>query len=160
VTTSPWRSRASSTAQCDDWLTSCRDTPVLPTHGFGSFCSATPTDGSASTVSEQVKRNPVSTQSEDEFVRSLLAGLDPYPAYYAHMAPLNLAGPAPVDLSPVREADLAEVLRRIERGEWVVDLRDRQAFARGHVPSTLSFEAGDSLAIYLGWLIHGGFRSP
>ena len=132
------------------------DTPVLPTHGFGSFCSATPTDGSASTVAEQVKRNPVFTQSEDEFVRSLLAGLDPYPAYYAHMAPLNLAGPAPVDLSPVREADSAEVLRRIERGEWVVDLRDRQAFARGHVPGTLKFEAGDSLAIYLGWLIPWG----
>ena len=119
------------------------DTPVLPTHGFGSFCSATPTSGTASTVAEQRRQNPAFTQPEDEFVRSLLAGLDAYPAYYAHMGPLNLQGPAPVDLSPVHEADAEEVRARVERGEWVVDLRDRRAFARRHVPGTLNFEAGD-----------------
>ena len=30
-------------------------TPVFPTHGFGSFCSATPTSGDSSTVGEQVR---------------------------------------------------------------------------------------------------------
>jgi hydroxyacylglutathione hydrolase len=31
---------------------------VFPTHGFGSFCSATPTSGDASTVAEQRSTNP------------------------------------------------------------------------------------------------------
>ncbi len=44
--------------------------------------------------------NPALTQDEQEYVDTLLAGLDAYPAYYAHMAPINRPGPAPVDLSP------------------------------------------------------------
>jgi hydroxyacylglutathione hydrolase len=129
---------------------------VLPTHGFGSFCSATPTSGTASTVEQQRTQNPALTEAEDEFVRSLLAGLDAYPAYYAHMAPLNLQAPAPVDLSPVEHADGDEIRERIQRGEWVVDLRGRRAFARSHLPGSLSFDTDGSMAVYLGWLIPWG----
>ncbi|MFP5218571.1 MAG: MBL fold metallo-hydrolase [Actinomycetes bacterium] len=131
-------------------------TAVLPTHGFGSFCSATPTSGNASTVEQQRTQNPALTQDEDEFVRELLAGLDAYPAYYAHMGPINLAGPAPVDLSPPAEADAADISRRLAAGEWVVDLRERRAFARGHVPGTYSFDATGDMVTYLGWLIPWG----
>ncbi len=131
-------------------------TAVLPTHGFGSFCSATPTSGTASTIEQQRLQNPALTQEEDHFVETLLAGLDAYPAYYAHMGPMNLTGPAPVDLSPVAEADATEVHRRIKAGEWVVDLRDRTAFARGHVPGTFSFDATGDLVTHLGWLIPWG----
>ena len=35
-------------------------TPVFPTHGFGSFCSATPTSGTESTVGEQAASIPPS----------------------------------------------------------------------------------------------------
>ncbi len=132
------------------------DTAVLPTHGFGSFCSATPTSGTASTVEQQRSQNPALTQDEKEFVRTLLAGLDAYPAYYAHMGPTNLAGPTPVDLAPPAEADGAELRRRLDAGEWVVDLRDRTAFARGHVPGTYSFDASGNMVTYLGWLIPWG----
>lgn len=131
-------------------------TAVLPTHGFGSFCSATPTSGTASTIGEQRSQNPALTQDEQEFVDALLAGFDAYPAYYAHMGPANLAGPAPVDLSPVGEVDAAELRRRIDAGEWVVDLRERTAFARGHVPGTYSFDATGNVVTYLGWLIPWG----
>jgi hydroxyacylglutathione hydrolase len=131
-------------------------TAVLPTHGFGSFCSATPTTGTASTLAEQRSENPALTQTEEEFVRTLLDGLDAYPAYYAHMMPINLEGPPPVDLSPAAEADGAELRRRLEAGEWAVDLRDNTAFARGHVPGSYSFDANGNLVTYLGWLIPWG----
>ena len=115
---------------------SCRPTPqVFPTHGFGSFCSATPTSGTSSTVGEQQRVNPALTQAEQEYVDTLLAGLDAYPAYYARMAPINRRGPAPVDLSLPERVDPAELRRRIEAGEWVVDLRERTAFAAGHLPA-------------------------
>jgi hydroxyacylglutathione hydrolase len=132
------------------------DAAVLPTHGFGSFCSATPTTGDASTIEQQRTQNPALTQDENEFVRTLLEGFDAYPAYYAHMGPTNLAGPAPVDLSPVHEADGAELRRRIASGEWVVDLRDRISFARGHVPGSYSFDASGNMVTFLGWLIPWG----
>lgn len=132
------------------------DAAVFPTHGFGSFCSATPTSGTASTIEQQRTQNPALTQDEEEFVSVLFAGLDAYPAYYAQMGPANLHGPAPVDLSPVAEAGAAEIRQRIDAGEWVVDLRDRTAFARGHVPGTFSFDATGDMATYLGWIIPWG----
>lgn len=129
---------------------------VCPTHGFGSFCSATQTAGTSSTIGAEKRVNPALTLSEAGFVETMLSGLDAYPAYYAHMGPANAAGPAAPDLSPPRRADAAELRRRIDAGEWVVDLRSRQAFAAGHLRGALSFELGDSFATYLGWLIPWG----
>jgi glyoxylase-like metal-dependent hydrolase (beta-lactamase superfamily II)/rhodanese-related sulfurtransferase len=130
-----------------------RDADVYPTHGFGSFCSATQSAGSSSTIGREQQVNPVLRLGEEQYVRELLAGLDVFPAYYAHMGPANTAGPAGPDLSPPRRADAAELRRRIEAGEWVVDLRARRAFAAGHVPGTLSFDLDGAFATYLGWLI-------
>ena len=129
---------------------------VLPTHGFGSFCSATPTSGDASTIGEQTRVNPALTLDEQDYVDTLLAGLDAYPAYYAHMGPINRHGPAPVDLSAPRPVDPGELRRRIEAGEWVVDLRDRTAFAAGHLAGSLGFELGTNFVTYLGWLYRYG----
>jgi glyoxylase-like metal-dependent hydrolase (beta-lactamase superfamily II) len=132
------------------------DTPIFPTHGFGSFCSATPTSGDAATIGSQRVANPALTQGVDEWVERTLASLTAYPAYYVHMAPRNVAGPDAVDLSPPAPADPAELRRRIEAGEWVVDLRRRTAFAAGHLPGSFSFGADGSFITYLGWLIPWG----
>ena len=132
------------------------DAMVCPTHGFGSFCSATPTSGAASTMGMETTVNPALTLGQADYVKSTLAALDVYPAYYAHMAPANSAGPRAAELAAPRQADSAEVRRRIEAGEWVVDLRSRVAFAAGHLPGTLSFELGDLMTIYMGWLMPWG----
>jgi hydroxyacylglutathione hydrolase len=129
---------------------------IFPTHGFGSFCSATQSDAASSTIGQEKLVNPALTLDEGPYLESLLAGLDAWPAYYAHMAPANLAGPAGPDLSPPRPADAAELRRRIEAGEWVVDLRDRIAFAAGYVPGAFSFPLDNSFATYLGWMIPWG----
>ena len=129
---------------------------VFPTHGFGSFCSATPTSGTASTVGEQQQVNPALTQAEHDYVQTLLAGLDAFPAYYAHMGPINRRGPAPVDLSLPEPVDPGELRRRIEAGQWVVDLRERTAFAAGHLSGSLGFELSDNFVTYLGWLYRYG----
>ncbi|WP_374456308.1 rhodanese-like domain-containing protein [Nocardioides sp.] len=129
---------------------------VYPTHGFGSFCSATQSDATSSTIGQEKQANPVLTQDEQTYVDELLAGLGAYPTYYAHMAPANADGPAEPDLSLPSVADAAELRRRIEAGEWVVDLRSRTAFAAGHAPGTLNFGLDGSFATYLGWLITWG----
>jgi rhodanese-related sulfurtransferase/glyoxylase-like metal-dependent hydrolase (beta-lactamase superfamily II) len=132
-------------------------TPVFPTHGFGSFCSATPTSGNSSTVGEQIRVNPALTQDEQSFVDELIAGLTAVPAWYARMGPGNAAGPAPVDLSMPRPVDPDELADRLAAGEWVIDLRTRTAFAAGHLPGALSFElAIANFVTYMGWLVPWG----
>ncbi|WP_350276411.1 MBL fold metallo-hydrolase [Kribbella sp. HUAS MG21] len=132
------------------------ETRIFPTHGFGSFCSATQSEATESTIGQEKRTNPVLTQDEEEYVRDLLDALDVWPAYYAQMAPANAAGPGAPDLSLPRLADAVELRRRIEGGEWVVDLRTRTAFAAGHAPGTLNFGLDGSFATYLGWLISWG----
>ena len=131
-------------------------TEVYPTHGFGSFCSATQSEATASTLGEEKRSNPVLMQDEETYVRELLDGLGAWPAYYVHMAPANAGGPAAPDLSPVEEADADQLRRRIEAGEWVVDLRTRRAFAAGHAPGTFNFGLDGAFSTYLGWLIEWG----
>ncbi|WP_425246475.1 MBL fold metallo-hydrolase [Streptomyces sp. NEAU-NA10] len=132
------------------------DTAVLPTHGFGSFCSVGQTDGGVTTIGRERAANEALTRDVNTFVVDLLAGLDDIPAYYAHMGPVNAAGPAPVDLTPPAVADAEEIAARLAAGEWVVDLRNRVAFAAGHVSGSLNFEAEGQLATYLAWLVPWG----
>jgi glyoxylase-like metal-dependent hydrolase (beta-lactamase superfamily II)/rhodanese-related sulfurtransferase len=132
------------------------DAAVLPTHGFGSFCSAGQSEASASTIGTEKGVNPVLTRDERTFVDELLAGLDAWPAYYAHMAPANAAGPPGPDLSPPGYANAEQIRKRLADGEWVVDLRNRVAFAAGHVAGTLNFGLDSSFATYIGWLIPWG----
>ena len=132
------------------------ETPVLPTHGFGSFCSSARAEAGDTTIGKEKASNEALTRDVDTFVTDLLAGLDDVPAYYAHMGPANAAGPAPLDLTPPAVADADEIAARLAAGEWVVDLRNRVAFAEGHVAGSVNFEAEGQLATYLAWLIPWG----
>ena len=129
---------------------------VLPTHGFGSFCSATQASADTSTIGVEKRSNPVLTRSEQEWLDELLAGLDTYPAYYAHMGPANLDGPGEPDLGAPAVADPDTIRRSIEAGEWVVDLRTRSAFAAGYVPGTINLGLDGQFSTYVGWLMPWG----
>jgi glyoxylase-like metal-dependent hydrolase (beta-lactamase superfamily II)/rhodanese-related sulfurtransferase len=131
-------------------------THLYPTHGFGSFCSATQSEATASTIGIEKTTNPALTQDEERYVADLLAGLDAYPAYYTQMGPANTEGPDAPDLRQPEPADAQELRRRLEAGEWLVDLRTRTAFSAGHVPGTLNFGLDGAFATYLGWLIPWG----
>ncbi|MEU0112433.1 MBL fold metallo-hydrolase [Streptomyces bobili] len=132
------------------------ETAVLPTHGFGSFCSSAQSEGEESTIGKEKSANTALTVDVDTFVADLLAGLEDVPAYYAHMGPANAEGPAPLDLTPPGLADADEIAARLAAGEWVVDLRHRVAFAEGHVAGSFNFEADGKLATYLAWMIPWG----
>ncbi len=145
-----WRSARRLAAELPDAAA------VLPTHGFGSFCSSTQTEGTSGTIGDEKRNNPALTRGEEAYVAELLAGLEEFPAYYAHMGPANAAGPGAPDLSAPSPADPAELRGRIDAGEWVVDLRTREAFAAGHLRGTLNFGLDGQFVTYLGWLIPWG----
>ena len=126
--------------------------PIFPTHGFGSFCAATSTSGSASNIQDEKNGNPALLLTVERFVSETLAGLDTYPAYYKHMGPANLAGAGPIDLSELPRLSTDELLKRIAGDSWVVDLRDKDSWAKAHLAGTINFGVSGSFATYLGWL--------
>lgn len=129
---------------------------VMPTHGFGSFCSATQTQGDASTIGQEQRQNSALLLDVDEFVRQTLDGLDLFPAYYARMQPANVAGPDAPRLQAPARADKEELRRRIEEGDWVVDLRTRKAFSTGHLPGSFSIGLDGQFSTWLGWMLPVG----
>ena len=129
---------------------------IWPTHGFGSFCAASQASGDSATIGDQKDLNPALTLAESDFVSQTLAGLDTYPAYYAHMGVRNAAGPEPLDLRSPARATPEELRSRLDRGEWVVDLRSRRAYVDSHLFGTVSLGLDGPMPTWLGWMIDWG----
>jgi len=152
LTRKQWRSARRLATELAD------ETPVYPTHGFGSFCSSGgASGGSDSTIGQEKQRNDALLEDDEQaFVDTLVAGLTGYPAYYAHMGPLNAAGPEAPDLTPPAAVIPAELSRRIAAGDWVIDLRDSSAYAGRHLAGTVSVAMGDQFSTYAGWIVPWG----
>lgn len=132
------------------------DTPLYPTHGPGSFCSAGPAGAHTSTIGEQRTQNPLlAAGDEDAFVERLLAGLGSFPGYFLRLRPVNAAGPAVYGPAPPPPPRLSpdQARERASAGAELVDLRPMEAFAAAHVPGSLSIPLREQFAVWLGWLV-------
>jgi glyoxylase-like metal-dependent hydrolase (beta-lactamase superfamily II)/rhodanese-related sulfurtransferase len=127
------------------------DVSIHPTHGFGSFCSASATTGDSSKIRDEKRTNPVLLLDKEAYISSTLAGLDVFPAYYKYMGPINHQGAAAIDLSELSRMSTEEIMLAIKSGAWVVDLRDRKSWTESHLRGTMSFGVDGSFATYLGW---------
>lgn len=130
-------------------------TDVLPTHGFGSFCSSSDgSDATASTLDVEAKTNVAFTHDKVAFIDIILKGLGPYPRYYAHMGSANQSGPGDVRQLHIHDYDPEDIAHALKaEHSWVVDVRSRKAFAAQHPEAAVGIELGNSFATYSGWLL-------
>jgi glyoxylase-like metal-dependent hydrolase (beta-lactamase superfamily II)/rhodanese-related sulfurtransferase len=134
---------------------------LLPTHGAGSFCATSPPgERRTSSIGEERLGNPALVAADEpSFAREQLTGLARFPAYYAHMAPINRAGPTVFGDVPVPAARSAgDVAALMAAGAHLVDARDGAAFAAAHVPGSVNVPLEESFGSYVGWLVP--FGSP
>ena len=136
-------------------------TEVLPTHGFGSFCSAAPqvqTVVGKLTVGLERQRNPAVLDALECFVRALAEDRPPVPAYYRFMAAINRKGSVTASYGPTARLSRSDLDRWLAEGGVVTDLRPRRSFAAGHRRGALNIELGDNLTTYFGWVVP--FEAP
>ncbi len=131
---------------------------VLPTHGAGSFCSAGPAGGNrVSTIAAERFANPAFRLAEGDpepFRAEALASLGRYPDYYRHMAAINRRGPRVLGRLFLPDAlDPAAFEAKATAGATIVDGRDRNAFAEGHIRGALNIELDSAFGGYVGWLV-------
>jgi hydroxyacylglutathione hydrolase len=134
---------------------------VYPTHGAGSFCVAGPASNAHhSTVAQERLVSPaMHARDEDDFVRRVTAGYGEYPAYYAHMRAINVAGPRLLaEVPPPAALDVALIQAHMREGVPLVDGRRRNTFAGAHVPGSINVELGSTFGTYVGWIFP--FNSP
>src|SRR5579875_1867356 len=136
-------------------LTLPDDTPVYPTHGAGSFCSAPPGADRVTTIGREKAGNRLlAADDEDAFAAALLASLGPFPAYFLRLPEHNRRGPAVLASDPLL-APLAPARLRalLAAGGQVIDVRPVRDYAAGHVPGSLAIPLREAFATWLGWLV-------
>ncbi|MFD4461255.1 rhodanese-like domain-containing protein [Nocardia sp. NPDC058480] len=131
------------------------DTPVWPTHGAGSFCSAATGTERVSTIGRERATNPLlQVEGEDAFVEALLASLGSFPDYFLRLGVINHQGPAVLGSTPtLAPLTSEEVGKLIADGAQVVDARAAADFAAGHLPGALSITLRPVFGTWLGWLV-------
>ena len=123
---------------------------VAPTHGSGSFCSASDVADTTSTVGLERLRNPaLIAPSLEAFAMSQVMGYRQYPIYYKHMAPSNLL---PLGEPPAGELDEISSLGAVGDAH-LIDVRPFQEYAAGHLAGSLSFPVSTDDAVYMGWTL-------
>jgi hydroxyacylglutathione hydrolase len=126
------------------------DTGLYPTHGAGSFCTASGAGAHTSTIGTERRTSPVLAHAdEDAFVGAHLGNRQPYPTYYARMAPINLAGPPA--MPPLHAAHHDAVA--LEPTDTIVDIRPATRFASGHHEGSLNIPLSSEFGTWFGWLI-------
>lgn len=130
-----------------------RSVGLFPTHGEGSFCTASGAGRYTSTIGDEVDTNPLLTIGDAErFADELLAAPMPIPAFYQHMAPANTLGVPPMPAVNVPEltyADLAGLADEVH----VVDIRPAATMARGYLSGSTGVEVSDDFGSWVGWLL-------
>lgn len=108
---------------------------VYPGHGAGSACGKALSTDTVSTLGDQRRDNyALADLTEDEFVAVVTDGLGAPPAYFEREVTLNKVGHMPFDPSlPVQRVDAITAVRRQQNGYLLLDVRDDQSFAAGHL---------------------------
>ena len=134
-------------------MTLADDVLVYPAHGAGSLCSkATNTANSSSIGAEKIGNYALRPQSEEDFVKELLADQPFIPQYFGYDVALNKAGAPDFAPSVARVPRLAADAA-LEAGVVVVDTRPEAAFKHGHLPHAINIQQGGKFETWLGSLV-------
>jgi glyoxylase-like metal-dependent hydrolase (beta-lactamase superfamily II)/rhodanese-related sulfurtransferase len=129
------------------------ETLLYPTHGSGSFCSAVPGTARTSTLREEREQNAaLAMKDEDKFVTWFPTTFPAIPAYYSRMRPINKQGPTLRNEIATPAALGPEQFEAAMQNAVVVDVRSTTAYAKAHIPGSLSNEFRDAYLVWLGWL--------
>ncbi|WP_406090604.1 rhodanese-like domain-containing protein [Streptomyces sp. NBC_01013] len=131
---------------------------VFPAHGAGSSCGKNLSTERQSTIGEQRATNyACAPMSERDFVAIVTSGQSAAPGYFAYDADLNrrereLFDPA----SAPRALSAEDFLAQRATGAVVVDARDPQKFAAGHVRGAVNVPADGRFAEQAGTVLPPG----
>ncbi|HET9732466.1 MAG TPA: rhodanese-like domain-containing protein [Acidimicrobiales bacterium] len=130
---------------------------VYPGHGAGSACGKALSSVTFSTLAEQRATNyALAPMSEEEFVAAVTEGLSEPPAYFSEDVALNRSGHQPFDPSdPIPMVDQSDAVERATHGALLLDVRDDQAFAAGHLRGAVNVGLSGRFAEYA-----AGVRAP
>jgi len=135
------------------------DVIVCPGHGAGSACGKNMSNETVDTLGHQKKTNYAlrANMSREEFIREVITGLMPPPAYFPKNAVMNKMG----------YESFSDVLKRSEHalsadefeltaeetGAMILDTRKPEDFVKGFIPGSVNIGLDGQFAPWVGALI-------
>jgi hydroxyacylglutathione hydrolase len=131
---------------------------VWPGHGAGSACGKALSAVPSSTVGYERRMSwwshDLRAGDEDGFVRELLDGQPDAPTYFARMKRMNRDGMPILHALPTPAAmDGVALLEALVDGATVIDTRDIDAFAAGHIAGAVNVPDGNKFSTWSAWIV-------
>jgi rhodanese-related sulfurtransferase/glyoxylase-like metal-dependent hydrolase (beta-lactamase superfamily II) len=140
----------------DKLLTLPDSTRVLPAHGAGSACGKNLSTETMSTIGDQ-RRDNYALQIRDaaKFVEVVTEGQPPAPGYFIFDAKLNAQNRDVLDEHmPPKRLTIGEAVWRQRYGARIIDTRDPQYFALGHLRGSVNVGLHGRYAEYAGAVVN------
>ena len=139
-------------------LTLPDETRVFPAHGAGSACGKNLSSETSSTIGEQRATNyALAPMSEAEFIGVVTDGQTAPPAYFSFDAVLNREIRPLLDEAATPDAlDLDQVIGHQRNGAVVLDTREPQDFAVGHLVGSINIGMTGRYAEFAGGVLQPG----
>ncbi|MDT0690941.1 MBL fold metallo-hydrolase [Salegentibacter sp. F188] len=129
---------------------------VYPAHGAGSLCGKNMSASPSSTLRDERMGNwAFKEQTEEEFVEEILKDQPFIPSYFGFNVDLNRDGAGNIQQEKYR-VPLKIAVDEVEAGITVVDVRDEDAYKKGHLPNSLNIMSrteGDKYETWLGAIV-------
>ena len=134
------------------------DLIVYPAHGAGSACGKNMSKETFDTLGNQKKTNyALQEMTKEQFIKEVLTGLTPPPAYFPQNVMMNIQGYDSIDtvlergIRPLSPAEFEAAAN--ETGALILDTRDPEVFAKGFVPNSVNIGIDGSFAVWVGAMI-------
>ena len=134
------------------------DVIVYPAHGAGSACGKNMSKETSDTLGNQKKVNyALQEMTKEAFIKEVLHGLTPPPAYFPQNVMMNIEGYDSIDevlergVRPLSPAEFEAAAN--ETSALILDTRDAQSFAKGFVPNSINIGIEGSFAVWVGAMI-------
>ena len=135
------------------------DLIVYPNHGAGSACGKNMSKETTDTLGNQKKVNYAlrADMTKEEFIKELLDGLTPPPAYFPQNVLMNIQGYESLDSvmskaeTPLHPKEFEAVANQTDA--LVLDVRNENDFVKEHVPGSIFIGLHGQFAPWVGALI-------
>ena len=132
---------------------------IYPSHGFGSACGKKISKKTMALLGDEKKTNYALNPniSENEFINELITGLEKPPKYFPSNVKMNVEGYQKTSkviadgLKPLGVDEFENLSK--SRDVIILDVRDKNKFASGHIPNSLFIGIDGMFAPWAGTVI-------
>jgi glyoxylase-like metal-dependent hydrolase (beta-lactamase superfamily II)/rhodanese-related sulfurtransferase len=132
---------------------------VYPAHGAGSACGKNMSKETFDSLGNQKRTNYALNPalSEEEFVKEILTGLTPPPAYFPENVLMNIKGYESFDSVLSHGLTALSVEEFIQQAEntdaLILDTRKPADFVKGFIPNSINIGVDGQFAVWVGTLV-------